>query len=330
MPGSPSRRADGAPGVGRRAAGARAAHGRRAGHRRGRVRRLPPRRPADRRGPRRSTSSTTCRPGRSPTSPTARAEAARLDVGELHIHTLDACSDDLATLIAMRRPSEVFHLALVTRHGASAVALGPLVHVDARRARRRPPVRRHQGRRRRCRPRPCTATPPGASCRSRRARCRRAACAASSPRRSSTCSAPTARTGASSSRRSPSATVYGPRQRPDGGVRRRLVAAAADGRPPRITGDGRQTRDFVYVDDVVDALVRPGSGAAGWSSTSAPASRRRSASCGRWSPRRPRRRRASPARPDEVLRFAVSPVRARIHLAWSPWTSLDEGLAALR
>jgi len=30
------------------------------------------------------------------------------------------------------------------------------------------------------------------------------------------------------------------------------------------------------------------------------------------------------------VRFAVSPVRARIHLAWSPWTSLDEGLARAR
>ena len=37
----------------------------------------------------------------------------------------------------------------------------------------------------------------------------------------------------------------------------------------------------------------------------------------------------APARPDELLRFAVSPVRARIHLGWSPWTSLDEGLSAL-
>src|SRR4051812_26823903 len=54
----------------------------------------------------------------------ARAEAARLEVGELHIHTLDACSEDLATLIAMHRPSEVFHLALVTRHDMSAVELG--------------------------------------------------------------------------------------------------------------------------------------------------------------------------------------------------------------
>jgi UDP-glucose 4-epimerase len=32
----------------------------------------------------------------------------------------------------------------------------------------------------------------------------------------------------------------------------------------------------------------------------------------------------------EIGRFAVSPARARIHLAWAPWTSLDEGLAQVR
>ena len=36
-----------------------------------------------------------------------------------------------------------------------------------------------------------------------------------------------------------------------------------------------------------------------------------------------------PARLHDVQRFAVSPVRARIHLAWSPWTGVDEGLARL-
>jgi UDP-glucose 4-epimerase len=37
-----------------------------------------------------------------------------------------------------------------------------------------------------------------------------------------------------------------------------------------------------------------------------------------------------PAAVDELLRFAVSPVRARIHLSWSPWTDLQAGLAQLR
>ncbi len=53
-------------------------------------------------------------------------------------------------------------------------------------------------------------------------------------------------------------TVYGPRQRPDGGVVAALADAAADGRAPTITGDGRQTRDLLFVDDAVDALVAAG------------------------------------------------------------------------
>jgi UDP-glucose 4-epimerase len=36
------------------------------------------------------------------------------------------------------------------------------------------------------------------------------------------------------------------------------------------------------------------------------------------------------ARPDELARFAVSSARARIHLGWSAWTQLAEGLAQLR
>jgi UDP-glucose 4-epimerase len=39
---------------------------------------------------------------------------------------------------------------------------------------------------------------------------------------------------------------------------------------------------------------------------------------------------AAPAPSDELPRFALSPVRARIHLGWSPWTSLAEGLEQVR
>jgi nucleoside-diphosphate-sugar epimerase len=49
-------------------------------------------------------------------------------------------------------------------------------------------------------------------------------------------------------------TVYGPRQRPDMAFRRFLEAADA-GREISIYGDGRQTRDFTYVDDAVRATV---------------------------------------------------------------------------
>jgi UDP-glucose 4-epimerase len=50
--------------------------------------------------------------------------------------------------------------------------------------------------------------------------------------------------------------VFGPRQDPDGpyaAVVPRLFHAATNGTPVTIFGDGRQTRDFTYVDNVVDA-----------------------------------------------------------------------------
>jgi UDP-glucose 4-epimerase len=59
-------------------------------------------------------------------------------------------------------------------------------------------------------------------------------------------------------------TVYGPRQRPDMAFHR-FLAAARDGRALTVFGDGLQTRDFTFVDDIVAATRaaalsgRPGS-----------------------------------------------------------------------
>ena len=53
--------------------------------------------------------------------------------------------------------------------------------------------------------------------------------------------------------------VYGPRQDPGSeysGVISRFMAAAAAGEPVIVYGDGHQTRDFVYVGDVVEAIAR--------------------------------------------------------------------------
>ncbi len=52
--------------------------------------------------------------------------------------------------------------------------------------------------------------------------------------------------------------VYGPRQDPHGeaGVIAIFAGAAAEGRPVTIFGDGTQTRDYVYVGDVVVRLPR--------------------------------------------------------------------------
>ncbi|MDQ3030791.1 MAG: NAD-dependent epimerase/dehydratase family protein [Myxococcota bacterium] len=53
--------------------------------------------------------------------------------------------------------------------------------------------------------------------------------------------------------------VYGPRQSPDhpyANVTCKFSDAAARGGAVKLYGDGKQTRDFVYVDDVVDAMLR--------------------------------------------------------------------------
>jgi nucleoside-diphosphate-sugar epimerase len=52
-------------------------------------------------------------------------------------------------------------------------------------------------------------------------------------------------------------TVYGPRQRPDMAFHRFFLAARAR-RAIDVYGDGRQLRDFTYVGDIVDGIVRAG------------------------------------------------------------------------
>ncbi len=50
-------------------------------------------------------------------------------------------------------------------------------------------------------------------------------------------------------------TVYGPRQRPDLAIHKfaRLIEA---GKPIPIFGDGSMTRDFTYIDDIIDGITR--------------------------------------------------------------------------
>lgn len=53
--------------------------------------------------------------------------------------------------------------------------------------------------------------------------------------------------------------VFGPRQAPDSpysGVISLFIKALLAGQPPVIHGDGRQTRDFTYVSNVVDGVLR--------------------------------------------------------------------------
>ncbi|MBU8933839.1 MAG: NAD-dependent epimerase/dehydratase family protein [candidate division Zixibacteria bacterium] len=52
--------------------------------------------------------------------------------------------------------------------------------------------------------------------------------------------------------------VYGPKQNPSNpycGVISKFIEAIDIGKPPKLHGDGEQTRDFTYVDDAVDATL---------------------------------------------------------------------------
>ncbi len=125
--------------------------------------------------------------------------------------------------------------------------------------------------------------------------------------------------------------MYGPRQRPDGGVVAALHDAARSGGTPAIVADARWTRDLLYVDDAVDALVRAADRGGGLMVNVGTGEQTSVADL--WAmlaPGRPVDAVATRSSgPDDLTRFAVSPVRARIHLQWSAWTTLEAGLARL-
>ncbi len=61
------------------------------------------------------------------------------------------------------------------------------------------------------------------------------------------------------------ANVYGPRQDPHGeaGVVAIFAQALLSGKPTKVFGDGTNTRDYVFVDDVVDAFIKASGNAGG-------------------------------------------------------------------
>ncbi len=127
------------------------------------------------------------------------------------------------------------------------------------------------------------------------------------------------------------ANVYGPRQDPHGesGVVAIFASRMARGEPVTIFGDGGHTRDYVYVDDVVDAhelalesgnslTVNIGSGA---ETSVHELFRAMSAVSGYDLPPQP-----ADERPGDVRRICLDSTRAHDLLGWRPSTSLAEGL----
>ncbi len=128
--------------------------------------------------------------------------------------------------------------------------------------------------------------------------------------------------------------VYGPRQDPHGeaGVVAIFAGKLLAGQQCTIFGTGHASRDYVYVDDVVDAFVRAASRGGGLllnigtgvgtsvnelyatmaalAGVSAPAQH-------------------GPARSGELEHVFLDAARAKIHLGWRSWTSMEQGAAAV-
>jgi UDP-glucose 4-epimerase len=127
--------------------------------------------------------------------------------------------------------------------------------------------------------------------------------------------------------------VYGPQQDPNGeaGVVAIFAGDLLKGRVSTIYGDGKQTRDFVYVEDVTDACWRAalqGGGrylniGTGKETSVVELYRKMAAIVG--SDLEPQH--AAP-RPGEQMRSCLDPSEAQRDLGWEPWTSLDDGLRA--
>ena len=128
------------------------------------------------------------------------------------------------------------------------------------------------------------------------------------------------------------ANVYGPRQDPARGAGVVSVFAArllAD-EACTIFGDGEQTRDFVYVDDSVDAFVRAAERGDGLlinvgTGVETSVNDLYAALAEAVGVDRPAGLAA--ARPGELQRSALDPARAAMQLGWAPWTPLADGAA---
>jgi UDP-glucose 4-epimerase len=126
-------------------------------------------------------------------------------------------------------------------------------------------------------------------------------------------------------------TVYGPRQDPLGpGLVARAAWTMLQNQAPRVDGDGRQERDFLFVDDAVDAIARavhatpaPGRVLVGTGTATGVLEvvEQLAAQIGwagepKW----------APARPGDPRRSALDPAATGKALNWQPWTRLEEGL----
>lgn len=125
--------------------------------------------------------------------------------------------------------------------------------------------------------------------------------------------------------------VYGPRQEAHGeaGVVAIFTQAMLEGKQPQIFGDGNQERDFVYIDDVVQAnlaAIERGDNSAFNIGTGQKTSVNRifetlqSIIKYRWGPEH------GPSRPGDVYQICLDSTKAAQELGWTAQASLEDGL----
>jgi UDP-glucose 4-epimerase len=126
--------------------------------------------------------------------------------------------------------------------------------------------------------------------------------------------------------------VYGPRQDPLGeaGVIAIFCGRLREGKRPTVFGDGKQTRDYIYVGDVVSAAL-----AATGSETTGPVNVGTGIETdvlelvrllGELGGTESFEAELAPPRPGEVQRISIDPARAERELGWKPQMGLEEGL----
>jgi len=130
------------------------------------------------------------------------------------------------------------------------------------------------------------------------------------------------------------ANVYGPRQDPHGeaGVVAIFAGRLLSGERCTIFGDGGQTRDYVFVDDVVDAFFRAadrGSGLLCNIGTGTETSVNDLYAAMAVNAGVATEAEHAPARAGELARSCLDATRAKLHLGWEPFTQLPEGTAAV-
>jgi UDP-glucose 4-epimerase len=255
------------------------------------------------------------------------AEARSLGTGELKIHTLDAAAPEFESVVAMREPAVIYHLGFLPpgdpaelTGAASLASLWSVLEAARRQADVKVVVMlsaaAYYGEVP-AKEQPVKESATGSMVGVEGALARAAVDLLTAYRDTHAVEFTVLASG----------SVYGPRQRPEGGVVAAFVQAVREDLAPVVHGDGRQTRDFVFIDDAVDALVRAATRGNGlvvnvgtgvgtpvrdlWALIDAGRGRTPS---------------VAPRRSGDVTRCALSSTRARIHLAWSPWTTLADGV----